>query len=378
MQSKDGKVNDTGEIRHSHHHSPSIVTDETVHSGAADQEFPRGENEHAEPKSRLPAAGGESPAVAASFVAKHLRGSALSIIHACRCVHEMLNSFDDADTRAFIGELVQQRVVPAQEAKLSTSSGTTLSKHSKIGANADLLLRAELTDLLPTGYTTLYHLVGLYEAIPEADKEKKFQALLAILHKRKGAITRGYLVTETRNLKKGGASDAAANEGTHSDEVKPGILREGEAFNLVLVTPSPADIRLLGADYPDLDTLERDLPFSKFVHKNAVIVVAAPLGDFAVVVEKLLPLFGFEKPRHVLLPRPSSIDVIKDVCFVVAQRGSAQVVLPKSIDDAAATAVATQLYQSAENKLHVFAAAETSGWTALVGDDSWTTKTGGK
>jgi hypothetical protein len=147
-------------------------------------------------------------------------------------------------------------------------------------------------------------------------------------------------------------------------------------FDLVVLTPSKDDLaRLRDAN---LDKLGECLPVRKHVQEVAAIVIAAEVTELPVVIERLLPLCGFNRPKRILLlGRPASPDVIDAKVLVTAERGDIAFREPPKVwldagDDP--IDVAEGLYE-ASNTLHLFAAANTKKTDdprrVIVGDDSW-------
>jgi hypothetical protein len=152
----------------------------------------------------------------------------------------------------------------------------------------------------------------------------------------------------------------------------------GERFDLVVLTPGKDDLaRLRNAS---LDKLGECLPVRKHVEEVAAVVIAAKVTDLPVVIERLLPLCGFNRPKRILLlGRPASPDVIDGKVLVTAERGDIAFREPPEVwlDDAADPIdVAEGLYE-ASSTLHLFAAAKAKKAKAsecrcvVVGDDSW-------
>ena len=146
----------------------------------------------------------------------------------------------------------------------------------------------------------------------------------------------------------------------------------------MVLTPTPNDLRLLGADYPDLETLERDLPIFKLVDEGAVVVIVARETDRTVIENKLLPLCGPRVSgvlRVLLVRRPASPDITDAEVIIIAHRRDVQPCMPENawFDDAGPfdpLAVAEALCPGAARKGHVFARAPTEGWRCLIGEKS--------
>jgi hypothetical protein len=146
-------------------------------------------------------------------------------------------------------------------------------------------------------------------------------------------------------------------------------------FDLVVLTPSKDELaRLRDAS---LDKLSECLPMRKHVGDAASVVIATKVTDLPVVIGRLLPLCGFNRPKHILLRhQPASPDVIDAKVLVTAERGDIAFREPPEIwlDDADDPIdVAEKLYE-ASSTLHLFAAAKAKkeDWRCVVvGNDSW-------
>jgi len=339
--------------------------------------------------SAAPAAKGHAnldPAAEASLVAADWHRSAESLILACTRIKDAFLTFgnEQALLKAFITGLVDGHVLSRSEAKLGRAA-PKLSKLIKIGEHADLLRRTEISPLLVPSYTTIYQVTVLFEKLPKGDEEQSIKELERILAKCPGDISREFLLEQTRRLKvkpKRSAAKgvtAARVSGEPPAAQKPrDLIEAGERFDLLLLTPSKQDLRLLRADYTEASTLQRCLPpLSKLIDPGAAIIIAARVSDLPVIVNILLPLCGSSRPSHILLARqPASPDVTDAEVFVTTESTELGLSLPEDggwLDHAGpidAPAVAARLCPAASRKLHVFAAAQADGWRCLVGDDS--------
>lgn len=322
-----------------------------------------------------------NPAAEASLVAADWHRSAESLILACVRIKDDLTAFGQDQTllEAFLAGLVDGSVLSRSEAKLGRRA-PKLFKLVKIGEHADLLRRKEISDFLPPSYSTMYQLVVLFEQLQKG--EQGIKELARILAAGQGEISREYLSEQTHRLKqKRSGAKGVSTAPVRSEpivEVKPGELTEGERFDLLLLTPSKQDLRLLRADYTEASTLQRCLPpLSKLIDPGAAIIIAARVSDLPVIVNILLPLCGSSRPSHILLARqPASPDVTDAEVFVTTESTELGLSLPEDggwLDHAGpidAPAVAARLCPAASRKLHVFAAAQADGWRCLVGDDS--------
>jgi hypothetical protein len=163
--------------------------------------------------------------------------------------------------------------------------------------------------------------------------------------------------------------EPTASAGTHN------LYGSDKRFDLVVLTPSKDDLaRLRDAN---LHRLGECLPLREHVEEAAAVVIAAKVTDLPVVIERLLPLCGFNRPKRILLQhQPASPDVIDARVLVIAERGDIAFREPPEIwlDDAADSIdVAEKLYE-ASSTLHLFATAKAKKeeWRCVVvGDDSW-------
>jgi hypothetical protein len=146
-------------------------------------------------------------------------------------------------------------------------------------------------------------------------------------------------------------------------------------FGLVVLTPGKDDLaRLRDAN---LDKLGECLPVREHVGDAAAIVIAAKVIDLPVVLDRLLPLCGFNRPKRVLrLGQPASPDIIDDKVLVTAERGDIAFREPPEVwlDEAADPIDAAEGLYEASSTLHLFATAKAkkAEWRCVVvSTDSW-------
>jgi hypothetical protein len=147
-------------------------------------------------------------------------------------------------------------------------------------------------------------------------------------------------------------------------------------FDRVVLTPRKEDLaRLRDAS---LDKLGECLPVRAHVGDAAAVVIAAKITDLPVVIDRLLPLCGFNRPKRILiLGQPASPDVIGAKVLVTAERGDiAFRELPGVwLDDADEPIEIAQKLYDASSTLHLFAAAKAKkaddSRCVIVGDDCW-------
>jgi hypothetical protein len=313
--------------------------------------------------------------------ASEWHGSVKSLIGACVRIRRVLLTWrdDKAHIEAFLRALVAGHVLSRAETRLGLAA-PKLCKLVKIGQGADLLQRSQIAPFLMPSYTTLYQLIVLSETLPDSEEEHKTAALTRILANCPGEISREYLIEETRRLKRTrGTAEAVSElrlpERAETDKKPRDLLEAGEQFELMLLTPSKSDLRLLRADYSD-GTLERCLPLFKLIRESAGAVIATQIADLSLIENVLLPSCGFSRLSHVLLVRrPTSLDVTDAEVVITAERGEMQLSPSEAwLNDAEridAPTMAARLYPLTSRRLHVFAAAHTDGWHCLVGNDSW-------
>jgi hypothetical protein len=169
----------------------------------------------------------------------------------------------------------------------------------------------------------------------------------------------------------------AAKPGASAKSHEP-LYGSDKRFDLVVLTPGKDDLaRLRDAN---LDRLDECLPVREHVEEVAAVIIAAKVTDLPVVIDRLLPLCGFKRPKHILLlSQPASPDVIGAKVLVTAERGDIAFRGPSKIwlDDVDDPIdVAEGLYE-ASSTLHLFATAKAKKAKAnecrciIVGDDSW-------
>jgi hypothetical protein len=146
-------------------------------------------------------------------------------------------------------------------------------------------------------------------------------------------------------------------------------------FDLVVLTPGKDDLaRLRDAS---LDKLGECLPVRKHIEEVAAIVIAAKFTDLPVVIDRLLPLCGFNRPkRSLLLGQPACPDVIDAKFLVIAERGDIAFREPPEVwlDEAADPIGVAEGFYEASRTLHLFATAKAkkAEWRCVIaGDNSW-------
>jgi hypothetical protein len=115
------------------------------------------------------------------------------------------------------------------------------------------------------------------------------------------------------------ATPADASKGLKAPDEK---WNSGERFDLVLLTPSDDDVRLLRNT--ESKWLGECLPVHRIVEDDVAVVVDTTVGDLPVIAEFLLPLFGFtpgNRPRVLMVRRPDAPNVTDARVLVAIERG---------------------------------------------------------
>ena len=142
------------------------------------------------------------PVSEAARVAEKLAGSTRSAIEGYEHVADAVKRFGERENREFTRELVKTRVLPADEADLGLS-GSRQSMMVGVGTHAEMLTNeAVLSFFKEPRLTPLYQTTVLYELIPGHDEHDRIAELVKILRKKKGAITREFLLDQTRERKR--------------------------------------------------------------------------------------------------------------------------------------------------------------------------------
>ncbi len=322
-------------------------------------------------------------------LAAEWQGGIASCMRMCRGLRDGVLSFEGAPAllNAFLAPLVGCGVLTQNDALLGRSSAK-ISMLMQIAEHEHLLLRLEIARHLANGFTIAYQACVIFKRLP-GKEEEKVNELARILAECPDDGAREYLLGVTRRLKRDAAAERAPQQADAqaTGDAPPtgtlgGLIDGGRRFDLIVVTPEPAEFRLLGEDYHDEvgaeeSTLARLLPIRRVVDGDAAIIVAAPHRDFPVVANKLLDLCGFSRPSRVLLTRPTtSRDITDAEVIVIAKRGDARLNLPEdgSGDEEGALEpleAAARLCPDAAHRLHLFASAQTQGWCCVPVDGSW-------
>jgi hypothetical protein len=157
-----------------------------------------------------------------------------------------------------------------------------------------------------------------------------------------------------------GSIEARAGAKSHD------LWANGEHFDLVLLTPSKRDLKLLLADYAEPEkTLKRCLPLDQAMEEDVAVVIAAKISDLPAITD-VLAIYGFKQPSRVLLAgRPDRADVTDAEVFIIAERGVIEFSEPEGgwLDGADPVEIAGQLYpDESSSSLLVFGSTERNGW----------------
>jgi hypothetical protein len=326
------------------------------------------------------------PAREAELVVADLGASTESLIAACVRVRDAIERYrgNRELEDAFLGVLVAGRVLPQAEALLGFSGSPKLSKLRAIGDHATVFLRPDVLPLLTNadGYSVVYAMVLVYEAL-DGDEEAKVAELVRILSECPGTPTRESLAQAKKDVERraragtkpgspAGSTGGAPTLGPADADIDAG----GQLADLLLLTPTAADWRLLAETYPAADVLERCLPLHELVAPRAALIIFAQVHDLATIQNVLMPLAGFNGRLRVLLARPPARpDVTAADIIVTADRGGMQLTAIEDLWAGAPIdlhAIAARLAPEAVEKIHAFAPAPAAGWRCLVADATWT------
>lgn len=322
----------------------------------------------------------------AAYVVHGIHDSVKSFIAACARTNTAIERFqhDDSAIKKFMSVLVAGRVLSEQEGRAELGS-SKLSKLRQIGKHSDMLLRPEVLRLLQSGYSLIYQVTVLFEKL-EGDEDAKVAEILRMFVEYE-VLNREDLIKATKLVKRARLDAPAENNDLAPMETEfttytvPNLIESGQRFDLLFLTPSARDMRLLAEDYPDETILSHCLRLHEVVADNAVALVTARIRDLPIVANRLLPHCGFGRLSNVLLPcEPIQSDLVDAEVFIAAKRGKAvPIFVPergwlKEYVSQDAVSIADQLTPSSVHKLHVFASAASAGWMSVVGDDCWIEK----
>lgn len=328
-----------------------------------------------------PSAANNPKAEADDIVARFNQGVE-AVVDACQSINRSIARFRDRQDNldAFIEGLASGHVISRSEARMGLGS-PKLSKLQSIGEHAEILQQPGVLEKLEPGYTILYQTVLLYRAM-EGGADAKIRLLVEVLGRCDGKLSRDFLSQALKDRKRAARSRKSSAGADQAPDVEPArkipeLIASGQFSDLILATPSQADIRKLARDYVSSDTLARCLRVHEAVADNATAVVIGRVRDLSTIETKLLPLCGFNRLSRVLLiTAPETCDVTEHRVAVIAHRGSNGRSTDPEIDWTTRAlidpgALAARVAPHASAKLHIFANTTATGWTTVVGDDNW-------
>jgi hypothetical protein len=309
-----------------------------------------------------------------ALVVNGFRAGVRALIEACVRTAESIQRFQDDEEalRAFLRILVDGNVISESEARLGLAS-PKLSKLNAIGENAGLLYRDEIFQHLEPGYTIPYQVIVLYRAL-SGDQETRLEQLIHILRTDR-PITGEALIART-NVAKRAQKHCSSKPVNVQPNYCAGQEAIGQDYELLYLTPEPADFRRIGEDYADNRPL--CLRVYERVAEDAVAVVRGRLSDLSAIENKLLPACGFSGLSHVLLASdPVGPNVTDADIIIFAERGLKGRLRLDDIgwfpDGASLDALSliSRLLPDAMKKLHLFASSGSTGWSSVVGEANW-------
>ena len=232
----------------------------------------------------------------------------------------------------------------------------------------------------------MYQITVVYGYLPEADQRReRLVRLIKILEGAPDEVTREFLSDGLERLKRGqkaravvGAADLASGKLAGDNEVP---RTNDQAPEVVLLTPSAADERAIVTPYATPDGLERRLPHLKQLRArdNAAVVLVTKISALPLIVDKLLPLCGFDcrNARFFLAQAPASSEIGEAVVLVTADRDGVSLQPPSastwfSAEEATdPRKLAARLYPATKSRLHVFAQSQAEGWQSIIGAENW-------
>jgi hypothetical protein len=140
---------------------------------------------------------------------------------------------------------------------------------------------------------------------------------------------------------------------------------DDERFDLVLLTPSKRDLKLLLSDYAEPEkTLRRCLPLHQVMVQDVAVIIAAKISDYPAITDAL-SIYGFKRPSRVLLAgRPDGADVTAAEIFIIIERGDIGFSEPEGgwLNGDDPVEIARQLYPEVSSSLLVFGSTKAGGW----------------
>jgi hypothetical protein len=313
--------------------------------------------------------GKTDPTVLAQRVAEGIRAGVRSVIEACLLLVEALRLLetDSLLLDQFRLALVGENVIPRRSARLGFEK-SHLSMLRKIGEFAFLLLDDAIFRYLEPGRSILYYVIRLYEELSGSHRDRI--ARLVELFEAEGGLSRDFLIEQVKKAERTRQPDTV-------QAADPWLLATSDRdYDCILMTPiGRRDIRRL-VDYADRPPL--CLRVHERVSKDAIGIAIARLVDLPTIENKLFPGCGFASISRVLIPQqPADPDVTNTQVVVIATRGQRNssdlaefhwLAGAASIDP---VSLASRLVPDAENRLHLFATAESDGWNSIIGEANW-------
>jgi hypothetical protein len=144
-----------------------------------------------------------------------------------------------------------------------------------------------------------------------------------------------------------------------------GPWSDDERFDLVLLTPSKRDLKLLLSDYAEQEkTLRRCLPLHQVMVQDVAVIIAAKISDLPAITD-VLTIYGFKRPSRVLLAgRPDGADVTDAEVLIIIERGDIGFRKPEGgwLNGDDLVEIARELYPDVSSSLLVFGSTKADGW----------------
>lgn len=319
-----------------------------------------------------------SPESFAETCLDHLQKGLDHIIQGAEVCHSALKTFPphSPERRRFFAVLVNAKFLSPEEAR-GEGQSSKIAKMNLIGANASILRRDEVKQLLPDGYSCAYVAAQLYMEIAKRS-DAPFETFVSDMKEANGDLNRQFLEKKLKERKsenskrpkaRDSLSEVAANAQTTSAQAS--VLAD-----FVYLTPKPADIRRFNEDYASPDALGEAYRVNRLISDTAIGLCVTDTANLHVVVSRIFPLSGLKYVRKFyLLQKPEQADVTTAKIAVIATRTRSQEIPPlENIWDRAnynEGDLAADLSPTAKHKLHVFARGVSQGWNCLVGNSAW-------
>ncbi len=157
------------------------------------------------------------------------------------------------------------------------------------------------------------------------------------------------------------------------------VITAGQQFDLLFAAPTQPVIAMLDEFYVDgPGTLDRCLRVHELMAANSVAAIYTRIRHLPVIATELLPRCGFAGVYRLPVVGPADLGNLSNVrVLVIARRGEPETVLPsgevlrRARSSAEAMRIAESIMPGARRRLHIFAEADTEGWTSVIGDNTW-------